>query len=227
VCGSRLRAGDHRGGFLRGLPLRLTAHSGEKYERHRLAKDEAPSERRGATTLSQPLRQFPTGGAEIADRPAAAYYADDNRTNLSHAAVDFIHAGKVDEANSRPAISSCVPHVQDDYDPLGMIYKARGDHRQAADYYRKVTDVIGVPWTTTTPPSASSSDRLDPSAATLTASLPCSRPVRLIPRQSQTVLKMPGFRPQFAYAGYVYFPRHAGNLELKLRLASSGNCEFQ
>jgi hypothetical protein len=44
------------------------------------------------------LKQFPTVAAEIADRPAAAYYADDNRTNLSNAAVDFIYAGKVDEA---------------------------------------------------------------------------------------------------------------------------------
>jgi hypothetical protein len=68
-------------------------------KRQRLAKDEAPSERRApATTLSRPLKQFPTVAAEIADRPAAAYYADDNRTNLSNAAVDFIHAGKVDEA---------------------------------------------------------------------------------------------------------------------------------
>jgi hypothetical protein len=83
---------------LRGLPLRLTAHSGEKYERYRLAKDEAPSEARAATMLSAALRQFPTVAAEIADRPAAGYYADDNRTNLPNAAVDVIHAGKVDEA---------------------------------------------------------------------------------------------------------------------------------
>ncbi len=34
------------------------------------------------------------------------------------------------------------PDVHDGYDRLGMVCEARGDHRQAADCYRKAIDVI-------------------------------------------------------------------------------------
>jgi hypothetical protein len=34
------------------------------------------------------------------------------------------------------------PDVHDGYDRLGMVCEARGDHRQAADYYRKAINVI-------------------------------------------------------------------------------------
>jgi hypothetical protein len=32
--------------------------------------------------------------------------------------------------------------VHDGYDRLGMVYEARGDHKQAADYYRQVIDFV-------------------------------------------------------------------------------------
>jgi hypothetical protein len=34
------------------------------------------------------------------------------------------------------------PDVHDGWDRLGMVHEARGDSRQAADYYRKVIDFI-------------------------------------------------------------------------------------
>jgi hypothetical protein len=34
------------------------------------------------------------------------------------------------------------PEVHDGYDRLGMVYEARGDQKQAADYYRKVIDYV-------------------------------------------------------------------------------------
>ena len=34
------------------------------------------------------------------------------------------------------------PDVHDGYDRLGMVCEARGDHRLAADYYRKAITVI-------------------------------------------------------------------------------------
>src|SRR5208283_3289469 len=34
------------------------------------------------------------------------------------------------------------PDVHDGYDRLGMVYEARGDHRQAADCYRKAITII-------------------------------------------------------------------------------------
>jgi hypothetical protein len=34
------------------------------------------------------------------------------------------------------------PEVHDGYDRLGMVYEARGDHKQAAHYYRQVIDFV-------------------------------------------------------------------------------------
>jgi hypothetical protein len=34
------------------------------------------------------------------------------------------------------------PEVHDGYDRLGIVYEARGDHKQAADYYRQVIDFV-------------------------------------------------------------------------------------
>ena len=34
------------------------------------------------------------------------------------------------------------PEVHDGYDRLGMVYEARSDNKQAADYYRKVIDFV-------------------------------------------------------------------------------------
>jgi hypothetical protein len=34
------------------------------------------------------------------------------------------------------------PEVHDGYDRLGMVYEARGENKQAADYYRKVIDFV-------------------------------------------------------------------------------------
>ena len=84
--------------------------------------------------------------AEIADRLAAAAAADDAADelwNLSNATVDLVHEGKLDEAERAARdLLERFPDVHDGWDRLGMVYEARGDHRQAADCYRKVIDVI-------------------------------------------------------------------------------------
>jgi tetratricopeptide (TPR) repeat protein len=64
-------------------------------------------------------------------------------TTASNAVIDMVHAGKLDEAE-RAARDLLVrfPEVHDGYNRLGMVYEARGDHKQAADYYRQVIDFV-------------------------------------------------------------------------------------
>jgi tetratricopeptide (TPR) repeat protein len=64
-------------------------------------------------------------------------------TNASNAAVDLVRAGKLDEAEQAAReLLVRFPDVHDGYDRLGMVYEARGDNKQAADYYRKAIDFI-------------------------------------------------------------------------------------
>ncbi len=67
----------------------------------------------------------------------------DGLTEASNAVVDMVHAGNLDAAEQAAHdLLARFPDVHDGYDRLGMICEARGDHRQAADYYRKAIDVI-------------------------------------------------------------------------------------
>ena len=80
---------------------------------------------------------------KIADRLAAQYEDDVELTNASNAAVDLVRAGKLDEAEQAAReLLVRFPDVHDGYDRLGMVYEARGDNKQAADYYRKAIDFI-------------------------------------------------------------------------------------
>jgi hypothetical protein len=67
----------------------------------------------------------------------------DELTTASNAIVDMVHDGKLDEAepDSRD-VSVRLPEVYGGYDRLGMVYEARSDKKQAADYYRKVIDFV-------------------------------------------------------------------------------------
>ncbi len=68
---------------------------------------------------------------------------EDELTVASNAAVDLVRAGKLDEAEQAARdLLVRFPEVHDGYDRLGMVYEARGDHKQAAYYYQKVIDFI-------------------------------------------------------------------------------------
>jgi tetratricopeptide (TPR) repeat protein len=118
--------------------------SGKKYKRCCLANDEEAE--RALAPAPTPRHKGPTH-AEIAESLAAAYdgpdEAEDELTSASNAAVDLVHAGKLDEAElaARDLIER-FPDVHDGWDRLGMVYEARGDQKQAADCYRKVIDFI-------------------------------------------------------------------------------------
>jgi hypothetical protein len=67
----------------------------------------------------------------------------DELTEASNATLDLIHARKLDEAEKAAHDHLArFPDVHDGNDRLGMVCEARGEHRQAAEYYRKVIAVI-------------------------------------------------------------------------------------
>ena len=101
--------------------------SGKKYKKCCTASDEAAA-------LDERLAR---PAAVAARRPSLASYVQehdelDELTEASNAVVDMVHAGNLDAAE-QPA---------HDLLTLSMVCEARGDHRQAADYYRKAITVI-------------------------------------------------------------------------------------
>jgi tetratricopeptide (TPR) repeat protein len=69
--------------------------------------------------------------------------SEDELTRDSNAVVDLVHEGKLDQAEQAARnLLERYPEVHDGYDRLGMVYEARGDHKQAADCYRKVIEFI-------------------------------------------------------------------------------------
>src|SRR5277367_1029881 len=102
--------------------------SGKKYKKCCMASDEA---------AAVPVR-----------RPSLANYFQehdepDELTEASNAVVDMVQAGNLDAAEQAAHdLLARFPNVHDGYDRLGMVCEARGDHRQAADYYRKAITVI-------------------------------------------------------------------------------------
>ena len=112
--------------------------SGKKYKKCCMASDEAAAR---AARPAQPA-------AVPARRPSLASYFQeqderDELTEASNAVVDLVQAGNLDaaEQGARDLLAR-FPDVHDGYDRLGMVCEARGDHRQAADCYRKAIDVI-------------------------------------------------------------------------------------
>jgi tetratricopeptide (TPR) repeat protein len=130
--------------------------SGNKYKRCCLARHEAD-----ARLVAAVARELAAAEAEIADE----------LTTASNAVVDLIDAGELDAAEQAAHdLLARFPDVHDGYDRLGMVCEARGDHRQAADYYRKAIDVIRQHPDDYDPDFAATFqslvDRLDPPAAT-------------------------------------------------------------
>jgi len=67
----------------------------------------------------------------------------DELTTASNAAVDLVHAGKLEEAEiAARDLLARFPEVHDGWDRLGMVHEAGGEKKQAADCYRKAIEII-------------------------------------------------------------------------------------
>jgi tetratricopeptide (TPR) repeat protein len=112
--------------------------SGKKYKKCCMASDVA------AVRAARPAQP----AAVPARRPSLASYVQehderDELTEASNAVVAMVQAGNLDAAEQAAHdLLARFPDVHDGYDRLGMVCEARGDHRQAADYYRKAINVI-------------------------------------------------------------------------------------
>jgi tetratricopeptide (TPR) repeat protein len=109
--------------------------SGKKYKRCCLDKDEATGRAtRAAVEAAKPPPQAAWG--PLLDE-------SDELTNASNGVIALIRAGKIDEAEEAARdLLVRYPEVHDGYDRLGMVYEARGDHKQAAHCYRQVIDFV-------------------------------------------------------------------------------------
>jgi tetratricopeptide (TPR) repeat protein len=123
--------------------------SGKKYKRCCLEKDEATAAAAGVEqdqSLEHPHEQGEVCPSCGASTFAAGYLPDEDALELellSNKVVDLVHAGRLDEAEyAAHRLLDAFPEVHDGYDRLGMVAEARGDLKKAAEYYRKVLEVI-------------------------------------------------------------------------------------
>jgi tetratricopeptide (TPR) repeat protein len=110
---------------------RCPCGSGKKYKQCCLAKD----------AVAEPR---PLAAAQAADHlprhnPRLCKDCNAKIDAAANAVIALIDAGKLDDAeHAAQALVERWPDVHDGYDCLGMVCQARGDKRQAAEYYRKV-----------------------------------------------------------------------------------------
>ena len=110
--------------------------SGNKYKKCCLAKDEAAARTARANQAAASTAHKPEFASYLI---ADSEHGADELTEASNAVVDLVKAGNLDAAErAAHDLLARFPNVHDGYDRLGMVCEARGDHRQAAEYYRKV-----------------------------------------------------------------------------------------
>jgi len=116
--------------------------SGKKYKRCCLDKDQAAEDATLAAKRTELAALQAQHRARIRDFQAAMHEAE-GLDEASNAVVDLVHAGRLDEAERAARdLLDRYPEVHDGYDRLGMVYEARGQHREAADCYRRVIDFV-------------------------------------------------------------------------------------
>jgi tetratricopeptide (TPR) repeat protein len=104
--------------------------SGRKYKRCCLPTHEAAAAARAAAAAAEAAtRRAP---------PGVAWEDDDELDEASNRVVDLVHAGQLDEAEQAARdLLARYPDVHDGFERLAMVAEARGDRKQAAEYYWK------------------------------------------------------------------------------------------
>ena len=114
--------------------------SGKKYKHCCLEKDQAAEHEKFARAAAAAAEVATAKQKEIEDRIKALDEAHELAA-ASNAVIDLIDAGQLDEAEQAARdLLVRYPEVHDGYDRLGMVYEARGQNKQAADYYRQVIE---------------------------------------------------------------------------------------
>ena len=104
-----------------------------KYKRCCLPKHEAAAAE-PAAAAAQAAARLP---------PPAFAWDDDGLDEASNRVVDLVHEGKLDEAEQAARdLLIRYADVHDGFERLAMVYEARGDRKQAAEYYRKALAFI-------------------------------------------------------------------------------------
>jgi tetratricopeptide (TPR) repeat protein len=106
--------------------------SGKKYKQCCLARDDA-TEAKAPSVTAQAEHHLPH------HHPRFCKNCNANIDNAARGVVALLNAGKLDDAEqAAQAMIERWPDIHDGYDCFGMVCEAKGDSRQAADYYRKV-----------------------------------------------------------------------------------------
>lgn len=106
--------------------------SGKKYKRCCLAKVEQAERLAFATQQAARPRIGPVSDTDEEEELVLEL------TLASNIVVDMVEAGQLDDAEQAAhELLARFPDAHDGYDRLAMVYEARGDNRQAAEYYRK------------------------------------------------------------------------------------------
>jgi tetratricopeptide (TPR) repeat protein len=120
--------------------------NGQKYKRCCWEKDQAAEHAQFARVAAQAAAGAAAERQKLEaslDQAAAFREQQEALKEASNTPIRLIKAGKLDEAEQAAReLLARYPEVHDGYDRLGMVCEARGDHKQAADYYRKVIEFI-------------------------------------------------------------------------------------
>jgi len=110
--------------------------SSKKYKRCCLPKHDAAATERAAAAAQT--------AARLASRePAAFVWDDDGLDTASNRVVDLVHEGNLDEAEQAARdLLARYPDVHDGFERLAMVAEARGDRKQAAEYYRRALNLM-------------------------------------------------------------------------------------
>jgi tetratricopeptide (TPR) repeat protein len=116
--------------------------SGKKYKQCCRDKDEAAERAAFAAARAAAAAQHQERQARFEERQACLEH-EDELARASNSVIDLLGAGKVDQAEQAAReLLVRFPEVHDGYDRLGMVYEARGDHKAAAEWYRKVVEFV-------------------------------------------------------------------------------------
>ena len=113
--------------------------SGKKYKKCCLPKDEAEKDVELAAARCLDVHD----PKEAVANRLVWHDEDDEIADASHAVVELVQVGKLDEAEAATRdLLMRYPDEPDGWDCLGIVYENCGENRQAANCYRRMRDIM-------------------------------------------------------------------------------------